>query len=220
MKKIFLRLIDFCILLIGIIAPTLLMGFYSDIQGYMSLWDSLTYITLYIALAYTIYRYASYRQLITKPNLTPASLKLVWQSFGLLFILNLMGSIFLNSQGLETTENQSAIYDIIGRVALLPFGFTIIGAGFFEEIFFRAYIFSLFPKGNWQILAVIASSLAFGWAHDPSDWPSWFIYTSMGLIFSLAYFRSKTIYTSMAAHALWNTLGYLGMILMLLLNLK
>lgn len=52
--------------------------------------------------------------------------------------------------------------------------------------------------------------------HGPSDWASWIIYGGMGLIMGETYLKTKNIYASIATHALWNTWGFIGMLILLL----
>ncbi|WP_415579482.1 lysostaphin resistance A-like protein [Lactococcus hircilactis] len=53
----------------------------------------------------------------------------------------------------------------------------------------------------------MSSTILFASAHmvmNVTDWASWIVYLSMGLILGLIYYKTRSVECSIAVHMLWN----------------
>jgi membrane protease YdiL (CAAX protease family) len=96
-------------------------------------------------------------------------------------------------------------------VLLLPF-FRAVFTGFFEEIVFRGIIFRIMNESLGSWLAVIISSLLFGFAH--SGEPNATLFSSIaialeaGILLSAVYLFTRRLWMVIGLHFAWNfTLG-------------
>ncbi|MGT2906796.1 CPBP family intramembrane glutamic endopeptidase [Streptococcus dentiloxodontae] len=137
-------------------------------------------------------------------------------AWGLLsiFIVNILGNIILSLNGVSSTDNQASINELFSMVPFVPLAISAISAGFFEELFCRRWIFSLF--GKYRLAALFGSSAFFCWLHSPSDLGSFVIYFGMGFVLGFLYYKTDNIYTSMLLHMLWNSIGVLAILFSLL----
>lgn len=123
------------------------------------------------------------------------------------WISTVIGSLFMNFEGITITTNQKALDTLFTQV---PKGVFWLVAGFTapisEEYIFRAGIQSLFPK-KYQILGLLVSAIIFGLSHTPTTIGSAVIYIGMGLSFGWLYKKTNRIEMPIIAHMLWNTLG-------------
>jgi membrane protease YdiL (CAAX protease family) len=92
--------------------------------------------------------------------------------------------------------------DPVGRVIWVAVSFT---AGFCEETAFRGYIMTrlrlIFKLDNW-VIPTIVSSVAFGACHAYQGLPGIIIIGTYGLMFSLLYLRTRTLWPCIIAHSL------------------
>lgn len=85
--------------------------------------------------------------------------------------------------------------------------YVVVGAGFAEELFFRAYLFErlgkLFGRSTVaKVVIVIVSATLFGWAHYAGQGMDGFKQaTIVGAVFGSIYARTRMIVPLMAAHA-------------------
>lgn len=129
-------------------------------------------------------------------------------------VFNIGNSIIVNLFGEGEAVNQIAIETMFNYLPLWQmFLMTVIVAPVVEEILFRGLI--LFSNGKIETswFRVILSALLFGLVHSPTDIPSIYNYVGMGLIFSYAAKRTKTIEGSMIYHFLNNLLGFIAILL-------
>lgn len=93
---------------------------------------------------------------------------------------------------------------------------TIIVAPFFEELFFRGYLYQLFLKishapffraldSKWvlwgaRLCFLVVSSVLFAFAHVTASWQQFLVYLLPGLLFGLLMVFSHTVWVSMAVH--------------------
>lgn len=79
-----------------------------------------------------------------------------------------------------------------------------------EELFFRGFTFPALARA-WGVPAgIVASGLLFGTAHllgNPLLWKSLIQFALIGMVFSFAYWKSGSIFSSMMAHFTFNLLG-------------
>ncbi|EEI19699.1 CAAX amino terminal protease family protein [Lentilactobacillus buchneri ATCC 11577] len=112
--------------------------------------------------------------------------------------------------------NDHAISDLYSQYPVIALILGSIVAPVVEELVFRKSMLQLFiPLFHSKIIAVIFSSLLFGLAHWNFTQASLFnqaeilgvvLRTGIGIIFACVYLKSKSIYSTMIMHALWNFL--------------
>jgi membrane protease YdiL (CAAX protease family) len=103
----------------------------------------------------------------------------------------------------------SSVYDYVIPVIMLGI-LSVIVAPFVEEVFFRAFLFQGVARqwGMWAGIGV--SGLIFGLAHV-GDIDTWLILPAIaviGGIFAWGFARTGSIYPSMIAHVLFNSLSF------------
>ena len=110
---------------------------------------------------------------------------------------------------IKIPSNESSVRELIISTPLISFFFISIFAPFNEEIIFRKSFKDVF-KNKWVF--AITSGLTFGLLHVIGNITSlyellYFIpYTSLGIVFALANYKTNNIFTSMIMHFLHNTL--------------
>ena len=115
-------------------------------------------------------------------------------------LVAILGTILLNNQGIDSTANDAAINNLFtGENPLLIILILGISAPIMEEIVFRAGIIGYFLK-DWPILGIALSSISFGLVHGPTDIISFFIYALIGLVLSIAYFKTSRLEVSILIH--------------------
>ncbi len=81
--------------------------------------------------------------------------------------------------------------------------FVAITAGFCEEIAFRGYLMTrlrlLFKLNSWWIPTVL-SAVSFGICHTYQGLPGFIVITAYGLLFSLLYIRTGSLWPCIIAH--------------------
>jgi membrane protease YdiL (CAAX protease family) len=83
--------------------------------------------------------------------------------------------------------------------------FTISGFG--EELLFRGYVFQTLIEGTNRTTAVVVTSLLFGIAHLANPNTSLFAVMNVvlaGVLFSIAYLKTQTLWFPSALHISWN----------------
>ena len=90
--------------------------------------------------------------------------------------------------------------DATGRLVWVGVSFT---AGFTEEVMFRGYLMTrlrlVFKLPNW-VVPTIVSALAFGACHAYQGVPGLIVISVYGLMFSLLYIRTGSIWPCIIAH--------------------
>jgi membrane protease YdiL (CAAX protease family) len=116
------------------------------------------------------------------------------------------GTLLLMKQGSESTANDAMLQQLYkGENPLLIFLVVGISAPIVEEIIFRGGIISFWLK-KFPLVGVAVSSLIFGVAHGPTNMISFLIYGLMGLVLSLAYYKTERLEVSIGIHFLNNLL--------------
>ncbi|WP_086445043.1 CPBP family intramembrane glutamic endopeptidase [Candidatus Enterococcus lemimoniae] len=138
---------------------------------------------------------------------TKKNVGIILGGFVLARVIAIGGTLLLNTQGSETTANDAAIQMIFtGENPLLIILLLGISAPIMEEIVFRGGII-----GYWlekiPVVAIAISSIAFGLVHGPTNLISFLIYGLMGLIMSVAYYKTQRLEVSIAIHFLNNILA-------------
>jgi uncharacterized protein len=94
--------------------------------------------------------------------------------------------------------------DPLGRIVWVVVSFT---AGFCEESMFRGYLMTrirLLGKFSGWSIATIVSAIAFGICHAYQGWPGLIAITIYGVLFSLLYIRTGSLWPGIIAHSLWD----------------
>lgn len=141
-------------------------------------------------------------------------LRLIVLAYALIWCCDRLGLYWLEQAGQTTTANEAMLeQDFFSQPVVTNFLFIGVLGPLAEELVVRGYwMKKLF--GPYERLGLIISSLVFAFLHGPSDLPSWFIYTSSGLIFGGLYLKTKNLAYPIALHMLNNLLvtimAYLG----------
>jgi len=91
---------------------------------------------------------------------------------------------------------------------------TIIFAPVFEESFFRGFLFvGLRDSKAGPLWAVIITSVTFAMVHIQYDWIGIVTIMFVGLVFGLVRLFSKSLWTSITLHAVWNLFSTIGVAL-------
>lgn len=100
-------------------------------------------------------------------------------------------------------------------VEILFYILTMINVGFIEEIVFRGFLFKMMEKDNIKT-AIIVSSLTFGIGHivnllNGADFISTvikiFYAISIGYLYVMIFYKSKSIVPCIISHSVFNSLG-------------
>lgn len=87
-----------------------------------------------------------------------------------------------------------------GKIVWVVVSFT---AGFCEEIAFRGYLMTrlrlIFKCRSWVIPTII-SAVVFGASHAYQGWPGFIVITTYGVLFSLLYIRTRSLWPCIIAH--------------------
>lgn len=148
---------------------------------------------------------------LSKDLITIKSLGIILLSYGLMKLCDEFGFYWLQQIGQKTTSNQELITESLSQQPLL---FMLLNVSLLgplaEELVVRGYwMKKLFGSYKW--LGLLVTSLAFAALHGPSDWPSWFIYTSAGLILGGLYLKTDNLAYPIALHILNNTIASIGL---------
>jgi len=138
----------------------------------------------------------------------PKRILLFW--LGALVVLMLGWDIFTWAIGREFIPAfMREAYENAGARPLLLVA-VAVGAPFFEEVFFRGFLFEGLSRsriGAWG--AIVATAVVWALVHlqyDPYEMFSVFV---LGLIFGYARVRTGSLVTPMAMHALANTIAFI-----------
>ncbi|MBZ2201610.1 MULTISPECIES: CPBP family intramembrane glutamic endopeptidase [Lactobacillaceae] len=170
--------------------------------------------------------FVSFAEVLIILYLLRLDLKVDWYQFArnklqmlmliLIGIIALAGwSIFCNNiLPITYNANERNISSLSSQYPVIALTLGSIVAPVVEELVFRKSMLQLFiPLFHSKIVAVIFSSLLFGLAHWNFTQASLFnqaeilgvvLRTGIGIIFACVYLKSKSIYSTMIMHALWN----------------
>ncbi|MFO8068972.1 MAG: type II CAAX endopeptidase family protein [Alkalibacterium sp.] len=135
---------------------------------------------------------------------------LIWGIIGIfiaLFAQNLASIIEVRFLGSPMeSQNTQMLVEVVRNY---PIFILLIGlAGpVMEEFVFRKAIFGMLVDRTGGVGAAVISSLIFAFIHFDG---LLLVYSSMGLVFSWLYFKTKNIWTPIIAHCLMNTLAVLA----------
>ncbi|MFC3928794.1 CPBP family intramembrane glutamic endopeptidase [Streptococcus caprae] len=169
---------------------TILVSLYLGDQ--LSLWEILVLQLLY--LASLVWLLKKFLRSIS------VQVRFVW-------LVTCLGSMFLMSVLVGilwpvTSTNQTSLIPVQSQLPLMVFILFLTNASLVEELVYRGYLWSLFPK---PYQALLVTSLVFALAHQPDSLGSWVVYGSLGL--GLGAMRQKTdLVGATGLHLVWNGL--------------
>ncbi|WP_430602344.1 hypothetical protein IGJ02_002675 [Enterococcus sp. DIV0724b] len=135
---------------------------------------------------------------------TKKNVGIILGGFILARVIAVGGTLLLNNQGSESTANDAAIQSMFtGENPLLIILLIGISAPIMEEIVFRGGIIGFWLE-KFPIVGIAISSILFGLIHGPTNLISFLIYGSMGLILSMAYYKTQRLEISISIHFLNN----------------
>ncbi|WP_101773830.1 CPBP family intramembrane glutamic endopeptidase [Peptostreptococcus faecalis] len=122
-----------------------------------------------------------------------------------------IGTAILNLQGMNTSANDQALIKVYKGYSwyLVIVSMTIFPA-IVEEILFRGYIVGRLFK-NKKIIGIIVSALLFGAVHTPTNITSYAMYSLMGAVMGILYYKTGRLEVAIGAHFLNNFIGIIGM---------
>lgn len=133
------------------------------------------------------------------------------------FLFSTAATSLSQSLGVEPEPTNLAIIEaafLTNPIFLALFGVLIAPA--YEELLFRRVLFGRLWAAGRPWLGVLLSSAAFALMHEipgttGNSWQAtgvlWLTYGFMGAAFALVYWRTRTLWASIAAHALNNALA-------------
>lgn len=123
------------------------------------------------------------------------------------WLVTCLGSMFLMSVLVGilwpvTSTNQTSLISVQSQLPLMVFILFLTNASLVEELVYRGYLWSVFPK---PYHALLVTSIVFALAHQPNSLGSWVVYGSLGLC--LGFMRLKTdLLGATGLHLVWNGL--------------
>lgn len=122
---------------------------------------------------------------------------------------------FFDIDVLRSQRDDQLPREVLDSGALLAIaGVVVIGfAPVCEEIFFRGFILPGMVKVWGVAIGIAASGLVFSLAHIGPAWHKTLVpIFIIGAVFGAAYYRSGNIFTTILAHALFNTISFAALV--------
>jgi membrane protease YdiL (CAAX protease family) len=121
------------------------------------------------------------------------------------FIFNLI-LLNLNNDRQVNSQLQSILVQILQNDYIVIFIIiSLIFGSFIEELFFRGWLFQQFEKGGYSSRSsIILTALFFGFMHAPLSIISFINAFILGLIFTSAYAKYRSLIMVASSHALYN----------------
>ncbi|SEM96283.1 hypothetical protein SAMN05216431_11628 [Ligilactobacillus sp. WC1T17] len=131
--------------------------------------------------------------------------------FVVLMVVKIVFGSFLTGQTANDAQIEE-LFKISFNTSLMMAFMTAIAAPIVEEMVFRGYLMDYFFT-NQPLLAIILSGIVFGSAHASSDFISWLLYVSIGLVLAGVYQKSHNLAANITVHFLNNLLPSLYFLL-------
>ncbi|HTX18440.1 MAG TPA: type II CAAX endopeptidase family protein [Bacteroidota bacterium] len=127
---------------------------------------------------------------------------------GILIGGGMMTVIFVTeySLGMVTFSFKPVTLLVEGRLFAVSAVIFAVG-GFGEELLFRGYLFQTMIEGTGKLIAVLAFAVFFGLAHLGNPNVTFFSIVNValaGVWFSVAYFKTKSLWFPIGLHCSWN----------------
>lgn len=170
-----------------------------------------------LGLGFTWWRYHKQLQHSNPRSLgkQPLNKAKLLKFLGILLTLIIVQQVWqlLISHGMLTMpDNEKSVNAVINSNPFWNAISAIIVAPYFEELIFRGIFMNYFFNGaskQSQILAVLASGLLFGLAHEPALSFTLLFYSALGWILGFTYLYFKDLRYSIALHFINNLLSML-----------
>lgn len=116
---------------------------------------------------------------------------------GVFMILWIAGLVEVTASGLDSQTLQS----------MLTYLVVFAAAGILEELANRGYLFQVLIEGTRAWIAILGFSFVFSLGHvfnENFSWVSGLCLFLHGILFSLAYFKTRSLWVPMGIHIAWN----------------
>ncbi|USS86544.1 CPBP family intramembrane glutamic endopeptidase [Fructilactobacillus cliffordii] len=218
------RLLVF-ILLVGLVVvvpvPMLFLQ-HSHFQMGMVIGIAVIYIVVYLISIWLAFK--AYQRVWHQPNgkLTKSDWKLIIVSLFEFFAVEIVIGIVAQLMHLPAgSENNQIIYQLLSSspivLVLMSVGMVFL-TPMLEELVFRGFLI----RGvlNWAPgwLAMLISGIVFSAGHASSNWLSFLVYATMGVILARVYLKTNRIQASMTLHFLNNLFATIMMVISILGN--
>ncbi|WP_440897757.1 lysostaphin resistance A-like protein [Amphibacillus sp. Q70] len=201
------------VVILDMILGTNMMNYIDQIQ-YLSILDFIGFI-----IAMLIFR--SVRDFL-QGEYRLAALK-EWQTYlyivGAYFVVYFAQYLIFDVFQWEVSGSQVDLFGLnqidlgLMNIFLLVIAFVVI-APVLEETLFRGLIFGFLSKKIGFIGALLASSIIFGLLHPGHQLST----TIMGMAFVIIYLKTKSLWTPILLHMIWNALATYGLLSLILAN--
>ena len=216
-KGVFTKALIFIGLIVLIVVanatPMFLIRFQGDLEGGVKWFLALAYTVIVAFLITWLWKW--YQKGVDTDQ---AKQKMSWKDVGIILLFYLAGRVIavagtvINQlvSGNQMSMNDQAIFGLTAGIkeGFLPFTICFllaigIIAPIIEELVFRGLASQIFFSGGNKWLAAIVTSLIFGILHA-TNLIEWIMYTSLGVVFYLAYARRRNIKDSILLHMINN----------------
>ena len=140
-------------------------------------------------------------------------------------VVAIVGTLLINwVYGEDMTANDAALMSITdgSNTFVLYFLMFVLAIGFLvpivEELAYRGIATHLLFRKKTLWLPLIITSAIFGFLHTATDIISFLLYSSIGAILFLSYYRRKNILDSMLVHILNNGVSAIFMLLLYIID--
>jgi membrane protease YdiL (CAAX protease family) len=116
---------------------------------------------------------------------------------GVFLILWIAGYADVNIRGLDAQTLRS----------MLTYLVVFAAAGILEELANRGYLFQVLIEGTRAWIAILGFSFVFSLGHifnEDFSWVSGFLLFEHGILFGLAYFKTRSLWVPIGIHVAWN----------------
>jgi membrane protease YdiL (CAAX protease family) len=119
---------------------------------------------------------------------------------------------------LRTPDTPNPIQEMIrDRTSLvLVVSFGVLAAPFFEELFFRGFLFPLLERSLGPALGIIATAIPFGLLHGAQNhwiWQQVTLITLAGVVFGYVRYKTGSTAAAFLIHASFNATEFLGLLI-------
>lgn len=143
-------------------------------------------------------------------------------ALGVTLLLAAIGGV-ASASGLELDPSNDAIIRVLlQRHPVLLWTFVVVLAPLYEEVLFRRVVFGRFVQAGFPRAGLAISAALFAFAHEiPGTGEGgviaglvlWSAYAVMGAAFASVYRRRGTLWAAILAHALYNAIGLLMLLM-------
>lgn len=165
-----------------------------------------------IGVIYAGYRIAKSMQLIRFESqlFSQKTVVMIAGAYALATLTDRLSYAWLEAIGKADTANQEQLLE---SIAQLPMVFNLLSVAalpaMMEELICRGLLMKkLF--GSYQWFGLVVSSFIFAAFHGPTDFPSWFMYGSAGLIMGYLYLKTDNLAYPIMLHFVNNLIALIA----------